>query len=177
MEEQLLASLLESARQRFIEKNSQMIKSSRHLQDRWLSMTDNHPVKDAVAYASSTHRFDEPETLKKVEASLKFRVLAGIITRPVAYPEEPRGGFCARQEPDLETGGFKCFVPGNQDAADKWHAFAGHNCLCPFYESPAPVVEEKETEMDKLLDDGEDLYEVWRELGLLRKDESPARDA
>lgn len=170
----ILGSMLETARQRFIEKQGSyynyMIKNGgREALPTWMAETREAPLQDAIKHAAVKHQLDDEEVLDMIEASLKFRVYAGILTRPVEYDSHGLPGHCANEEYDPELDGWVCKVPGNQAQADAWHARFGNSPVCPFYKRPdRDPTEVKEDELHKLLNEGSDVDEAFTELGLLR---------
>ncbi len=172
IESEATGRLLETARKRFVEAHGTLVKNSsrRHLQT-WLDHTENLAIEDAVKFASREHNLDEPGVLREISASLRFRVLAGTVHIPVPFSETLRGGTCKHQEYDPESGGWPCKVPSNQAQVDGWHEAFGPGPACPFYEPPNDPVENPGTELENLLDEGEDLYDAWRKLRAIRPDE------
>lgn len=174
----IIGQVLETARQHFLGLHGYFYKGAsvgdRKSLETWLKLEDNKPIKHSVDYAAALHGVDDPQILEEITASMKFRILAGILTRPVENDTEStiEGGFCAHQEYDPETDSWPCKVPSNQSQADKWHERFGHGKACPFYKKPEEQdsLERIETELEKMLnDEGLDLEEAWSQLGLRQK--------
>lgn len=166
----LIGDALETARQRFMEKNGsyydRLVKQSRRSVQTWLDMNDDTYIHEAVKYAAGKYYIDDEGLKEELYASLRFRCLAGIMRQPVRYdPEEPMGGVCAHQEYNVETGGWECKVGGNQAQADAWHEKFGHSPACPFHEPPESS-QEKSASYE--MEDDEDLYEAFQKLDIGR---------
>jgi hypothetical protein len=172
---EIIGATLETAREHFINAHNDFYKfaveNGRESLEFWLDTTDS--IEQSVRHAAVRHRIDNEEILEQISASLRFRVLAGILTRPVDYQDadETQGGICGCQEYDPEMGGWPCKVPGNQEQADAWHSRFGNSPACPFWENPAKrnPLEKRDTQIDKLLYEGEDLEDIWQQLGLKNK--------
>lgn len=173
---EIIGATIEAARRHFLKTHGEFYKFAQtnggESLEYWL---DNNadPIGYSVRYASVTTGIDDPQTLNTVKQSLKFRVLAGILTRPIDYEgsEDIQGGMCANLEYDEEVGGWVCKVPSNQAQADAWHTAHGNSSACPFWENPQKKspFERKETEIEKMLEDGADLETAWQQLGLRHK--------
>ncbi len=163
-----MARFMETARQRIENTNGSLLKnSSRQFAQSWLDHTDNAAIKEAVRFASARTGLDDQTILDTAEASLRYRVLAGLIHMKMTIPEEePRGCICANQQYDEKTDSWPCKVSGNQAQADEWHEAFGNGPACPYWEDPSPI-DQSDTELDKMLNEGEDLFEAWRQLGII----------
>ncbi len=174
---EVIGRLLETARQDFIRRHEDFYKFSmsngRGSLEYWLEDRDIDPIGYSVRYAAAENFIDNPEILNTVRQSLKFRVLAGILTRPIDYEgsDEIKGGMCGNLEFDEEVGGWVCKVPGDQQRADNWHSNHGNSSACPFWVNPQSVspFERKETEIENMLEEGTDLETAWHQLGLRNK--------
>lgn len=171
----IIGATLETARVKFLNTHESFYKlasgGDRTLLESWLDNSREDPIKNAVGYATSIHGVDDPDITQMLEASMRFRVLAGILTRPIEYDTENilEGGICANLKYDKESGGWKCKVPGNQRQADAWHRKFGHSAACPFHKKSDRMdpMEKSETEIERMIfDEGMDLDEAHRHLGL-----------
>jgi hypothetical protein len=140
----------------------------------YFDLQENAPIKEAIKLASARTGIDDPELSRMVEQSMRYRVFAGILNIKITVPEEePLGGVCGCQEYDEATNSWPCKVPGNQEAADAWHAAWGNSPACPYWKDPTPKEDKApQNELEKLFAEGEDMEKIWRELGLM--DESQA---
>lgn len=174
---EIIGAALEEARQDFVTRHNDFYKFASTNRDSlqfWLDTAKEDPIDYSVRIAAAKHRIDNEEILEQIRASLKFRVLAGILTRPIDYEDADgiSGKLCGCQEYDEEVGGWPCKVPSNQAQADAWHSRFGNSSACPFWKNPQKVnpMERKKTEIEKMLeDDSIDLETAWRQLGLRSK--------
>ncbi len=165
---EIRANMVETARQKILENGtlSHFVKSaSREHLSQYLEATGDGAIDRAVNEAAAKHRVDTEEILDEARASIKFRLLAGLIQMPIAYTPEPWGGLCGHQKYDPESGGWPCKVSGNQDQADSWHIAYGNSPACPFWENPNPE-EKASNQLDELMSEGNDIHEAWRKLKL-----------
>ncbi len=171
----IIGQTLETARQHFLSLHEGYYKfatgGDRKLAETWLNTAKEDPVDYSVRYAAASLGVDDPQILEQVSASMRFRVLAGILNRPVEYDTENilEGGICKNIEYDPEMGGWACKVPGNQAQADAWHERFGNSPACPFHEPKQKLnpMERSETEIEKMVFEEErDLDEALRHLGL-----------
>lgn len=173
MNTEVIGATLETARQRLLEKQSNFLglmakTGQRSSLDRWLKDEGRVAIEEAVAFAAVHHDMEEPGIMRTIESSLRFRVLAGILTQPIEFAD-PTGqhGFCAQMDWWPERGTWDCKLPNaiKQGKADAWHNHHGHSPACPFWEmTESTEPKGSQTELDKMLEEGEDLFDAQREL-------------
>jgi hypothetical protein len=172
--ESVVGRVLEDARKHFLTTHEEFYKFAsvnRPYLQYWLDTAPEDPIDYSVRYSMALNMVDSKEIEDLVKASMRFRVLAGILNRPVEYDSEDiiSGGFCKHQEYDKELGGWKCKVDGNQAQADAWHEKFGHGCACPFWESPHQLnpMEQTDTELERMVfEEGKDIDDALMQLGL-----------
>ena len=166
MIDSLTADILEKSRLHLLSENPFLSNSCRKTASSWTSKTG--AVNRSVEEILKAEGLSEVDSLRKeVQASLEFRVMAGILTRPVVYPEV-KGGVCAHQDYDINTGNFQCRVPSNQAQVDAWHECFGQGPACPFYEPPTEQRTDSDTELDKMLKEDPDVDHAFDALGIPR---------
>jgi len=171
----IIGKTLEDARTHFLSLHETRYKTAaavdRSLLQTWIENDPENPISHSVKFAMAFNGLDDQFTQEMLEASMKFRVYAGILNRPVDYDTDNilSGGLCGCQSYDKESGGWPCKVPGNQSQADKWHERFGNGPACPFYKNPNPEspLARSESEMEKMVfEEEKDVDEALRQLGL-----------